>query len=101
MARMIPAQIDDDVVSSAERRVFHLLATDPDTNGWIVLHSLGLARRTTGPYGEIDFVVIIPHEGILCLEIKGGAGVMRKRDMADYGSVREYSSAQAESIHAS
>ena len=72
MARMIPAQIDDHVVSSAERRVFHLLATDPDTNGWTVLHSLGLARRTTGPYGEIDFVVIIPHEGILCLEIKGG-----------------------------
>ena len=69
---MIPAQIDDDVVSAAERRVFHLLAADPDTNGWTVLHSLGLARRTTGPYGEIDFVVIIPHEGILCLEIKGG-----------------------------
>ena len=72
MARMIPAQIDNDVVSAAERRVFHLLAADPDTNGWTVLHSLGLARRTTGPYGEIDFVVIIPHEGILCLEIKGG-----------------------------
>ncbi len=69
---MIPAQIADDVVSSAERRVFHLLATDPGTNGWTVLHSLGLARRATGPYGEIDFVVIIPHEGILCLEIKGG-----------------------------
>ena len=72
MARMIPALIDDSTVSSAERRVFHLLATDPDTNGWTVLHSLGLARRSTGPYGEIDFVVIIPREGILCLEIKGG-----------------------------
>ena len=69
---MIPAHIDDSVVSSAERRVFHLLATDPDAKGWTVLHSLGLARRRTGPYGEIDFVLIIPHEGILCLEIKGG-----------------------------
>ena len=87
---MIPAQIDDDVVSSAEKRVFHLLATDPDTNGWTVLHSLGLARRTTGPYGEIDFVVIIPHEGILCLEIKGGRvscenGVWRTMDR--YGNI--------------
>lgn len=72
MARMIPARIDDSVLSSAERRVFNLLDTDPDTGGWIVLHSLGLARRRTGPYGEIDFVVIIPGEGILCLEIKGG-----------------------------
>ena len=87
---MIPAQIGDDVVSSAERRIFHLLATDPDTNGWIVLHSLGLARRTTGSYGEIDFVVIIPHEGILCLEIKGGRvscenGVWRTMDR--YGNI--------------
>ena len=72
MARMIPARIDDSVVSSAERRVFHLLDTDPDTGGWTVLHSLGLARRRTAPYGEIDFVAIIPSEGILCLEIKGG-----------------------------
>ncbi len=72
MARMIPARIDDSVASSAERRVFDLLDTDPDTCGWTVLHSLGLARRETGPYGEIDFVVVIPGEGILCLEIKGG-----------------------------
>ena len=72
MARMIPAQIEDGVESSAERRVFNLLDKDPDTSGWTVLHSLGLARRRTGPFGEIDFVVIIPGEGILCLEIKGG-----------------------------
>ena len=72
MARMIPSRIDDSVMSSAERRVFNLLDTDPDTDGWTVLHSLGLARRRTGPYGEIDFVVLIPGEGLLCLEVKGG-----------------------------
>ena len=68
---MIPAQIDAGV-SAGERRVFSLLENDPDTSSWTVLHSLGLARRTTGPYGEIDFVVIIPGEGIICLEVKGG-----------------------------
>ena len=72
MAKMIPAKIDDSVLSSAERRVFDLLETDPDTNGWTVLHSMGLARRRVGPYGEIDFVVIVPGEGIICLEVKGG-----------------------------
>ena len=85
MSRMIPARIDDSVVSSAERRVFDLLDSDPDTSGWTVLHSLGLARRRTGPYGEIDFVVIMPGEGMLCLEIKGGRvscenGVWRTMD---------------------
>ena len=85
MAKMIPARIDDDRVSSGERRIFGLLATDPATSDWIVLHSLGIARRPTGPYGEIDFVLIIPREGVVCLEIKGGrlsceAGVWRTKD---------------------
>ena len=92
MARMIPVQIDDSVQSSAERRVFELLKTDPETAGWTVLHSLGLARRPTGPYGEIDFVIVIPHEGILCLEVKGGrlsceGGSWRTEDR--YGRVTE------------
>ena len=82
---MIPARIEDDGVSSAERRVFGLLENDPETSDWTVLHSLGLARRPTGPYGEIDFVVIIPGGGVICLEVKGGrlsceAGVWRTTD---------------------
>ena len=90
MAKMIPVRIDDDRVSAGERRVFGLLQNDPETTEWTVLHSLGLARRPTGPYGEIDFVVIIPSQGIICLEVKGGrlsceAGVWRTRDR--YGDV--------------
>lgn len=85
MARMIPAQVDSEGISMAERRVFGLLETDPATKDWTVLHSLGLARRVDGPYGEIDFVVIIPTEGIVCLEVKGGrvscqAGVWQTMD---------------------
>ena len=85
MAKMIPARIDDDRVSSGERRVFGLLENDPATTDWTVLHSLGIARRPTGPYGEIDFVVIIPGEGVICLEVKGGrlsceSGVWRTMD---------------------
>ena len=86
---MIPAQIDNEGISSAEQRVFGLLESDPSTKGWIVLHSLGLARRASGPYGEIDFVVIVPNEGIICLEVKGGRvscddGIWRTMDR--YGS---------------
>lgn len=72
MAKMIPAQIDPSVPSSAEKRVFNLLAKDPGTEGWMVFHSLGLAHRDGAPYGEIDFVVIVPGEGIVTLEVKGG-----------------------------
>ncbi len=71
MARMIPPRMDSEGIGS-ERRIFDLLRDDPQTKDWTVLHSLGLARRKTGPYGEIDFVVIIPGVGIICLEVKGG-----------------------------
>lgn len=52
--------------------MFELLKNDPDTKDWIVLHSLGLSRRGKKPYGEVDFVVLIPAEGVFCLEVKGG-----------------------------
>lgn len=72
MAKMIPPSIDSSTPSSAERRLFNLLKNDPDTGGWTVLHSLGLAHRQGKPYGEIDFVVIVPEGGVVCLEVKGG-----------------------------
>ena len=78
----------------AERRVFDLLKTDPATKDWSVLHSLGLSRRVDGPYGEIDFVVIIPGEGIVCLEIKGGARGLQKRCLANHGSTRKHCRAE-------
>src|SRR5882672_1525872 len=72
MSRMLPAQFDSSTVSVAERRLFELLRHDPETGDWIVFHSLGLARRDKKPYGEIDFVVLIPGCGVVCLEVKGG-----------------------------
>jgi hypothetical protein len=72
MAHMLPAVFDDSTVSAAERRLFDLLKNDPATTDWVVLHSLGLSRRGNKPYGEVDFVVLIPRGGVLCLEVKGG-----------------------------
>lgn len=72
MATMIPPQYDESTQSAAEKRLFDQLARDPDTHGWVVLHSLGLSERQGRPYGEIDFVVLVPGGGILCLEVKGG-----------------------------
>ena len=71
MARMIPPQWHDRTPRS-EQRVFSLLQNDPQTEDWVVLHSLNLKQSGTQPYGEIDFVVLIPGSGVLCLEVKGG-----------------------------
>lgn len=72
MAKMIPSEVDEATASTAERRFFDLIKHDPDTAGWTVLHSLGLARRGRKPFGEIDFVAMIPGAGVFCLEVKGG-----------------------------
>lgn len=65
--------------------MFSRLRKDAGTGEWTVLHSLGLARRGTKPYGEIDFVILIPGTGVICLEVKGGRvrcqdGVWYSRD---------------------
>ena len=71
MSKMIPAQWHDRTPRS-EQRVFSLLQNDPQTEDWVVLHSLNLKQSGTQPYGEIDFVVLIPGAGVFCLEVKGG-----------------------------
>jgi hypothetical protein len=42
---MVPAQYDQGTASAAEKRLFHLLETDPDAAEWFVIHSLGLTKR--------------------------------------------------------
>lgn len=71
MAKMIPPHWHDRTPAS-EQRVFNLLQNDPATADWVVLHSLNLKQSGAQPYGEVDFVVLIPSAGIFCLEVKGG-----------------------------
>ena len=54
MARMIPLHIPPTTESAAERTLFDELERSCSAD-WIVLHSLDLAQRGTGPYlrGEL------------------------------------------------
>ena len=70
MAKMLPREINPNVKSNAERKVFKLCENDLGTE-WTVLHSVGLASHNTKPWAEIDFVLIGP-PGVFCLEVKGG-----------------------------
>ena len=72
MARVIPAYFDD-TTPPGERSVFNYLASAPAD--WLVLHSLDLAPRNKGVRTEIDFVVVIPDAGVLCIEVKSHEGI--------------------------
>ncbi|MTI94707.1 MAG: DUF2075 domain-containing protein [Firmicutes bacterium] len=72
MAIMIPSVISPEVKSSAERRVFKWFQNSPQTDNWIVLHSLGISTHNKVIYGEIDFFILVPRMGLFALEVKGG-----------------------------
>jgi hypothetical protein len=67
MARLIPSFMDDRT-PPGERDVFNLLSGGPDD--WVALHSLDLAPWNRSLRTEIDFVVIVPDTGLLCIEVK-------------------------------
>lgn len=52
-----------------------MLTQDPNAAGWTVLHSLDLADHVRATQGEADFVVLIPNEGILVIEVKSHKSV--------------------------
>lgn len=85
MARMIPPVLPPSCRSPGEKMLFSRFKEDPETRNWVVLHSLGVATHPKRLEGEIDFVVIVPDEGVLCLEVKAGS-VVREDGVWRYGS---------------
>ena len=86
MARMIPPRIRPDCSSPGEREIFRRLKDDPETRDWIVLHSLDVAEHVTHIAGEIDFVVIVPRKGVLCVEVKACSSLRRVDGLWYYGN---------------
>jgi hypothetical protein len=56
---------------AGERDLFNKLRDDPDTSGWVVLHSLDIKKHQSKIEGELDMVIIVPNIGVLCVEVKG------------------------------
>lgn len=67
MARMMPGFIDE-TSPPGERDVYNMLSDGPED--WTVMHSLDLAPWNRSLRTEIDFVVVVPDTGILCIEVK-------------------------------
>ncbi len=77
MARLIPA-FTDERTPPGEKDVFRMLASGPDD--WVAIHSLDLAPWNRGHRTEIDFVVIVPDIGILCIEVKSHRSILFEND---------------------
>ena len=75
MATMIPETLPNRAeteIPDSERKIFNLLKDGPGTSGWVVLHSVdvpGIHKKSNSR--EIDFLIMVPDGGIICLEVKG------------------------------
>ena len=74
-ARMLPSFCPINT-PPGEREVFRMLEEDVGAHNWIVLHSLDIADHIKASQGEADFVVMIPDEGVLVIEVKSHTSVL-------------------------
>lgn len=86
MAKMYPAHVFSGTKSRGELEIFRRLKDDPLTEHWIILHSLDVVKHRSQIFGEIDFLIIVPTKGVLCLEVKASKSVRRENGMWYFGS---------------
>jgi hypothetical protein len=86
---MIPPSVDERCSSPGERELFSRFESCSLTNDWIVLHSLDLANHPSQVEGEVDFVLLIPKVGVLCLEVKAHLRIELRQGGWYFGSSRE------------
>lgn len=77
---MIPPTVHLGTRSPGEFEVFEKLRSETRAADWTVLHSLDLPVHLTRRMGEIDFVVLVPNIGVLCLSVKHHREVSRTGD---------------------
>lgn len=71
--RMIPSFLDENS-PPGERSLYNNLQRS--TKNWVAIHSLDLAPYNRNRRTEIDFVLIIPEKGILCVEVKSQSNIV-------------------------
>jgi len=76
---MMPAYCPE-TAPPGERSLYAALASNENTDDWIVLHSLGIADHVRQVEGEADFVVIVPDRGVLVIEVKSHQSIDRLSD---------------------
>ena len=69
MAQMIPEFYDDTTTPPGEKLFFDWLASECPCD-WIAFHGLDLQAWNRSRKTEMDFLLLIPSTGILCIEIK-------------------------------
>ena len=82
MTVMLP-KIPNPEATGSEKVIFNLIENARNSENFVCLHSVGIARHERKSYAECDFVLIGPL-GVFCFEVKGGE-VSRKEGLWHIG----------------
>ncbi|SDH67051.1 nuclease-related domain-containing DEAD/DEAH box helicase [Agrococcus jejuensis] len=74
MTALIPGTCPADA-PPGEQALFAALRDAPGTEGWIAFHGLPIVQHARQIEGEADFVVLVPGEGLLVIEVKSHQSV--------------------------
>lgn len=85
MAKMIPNFISSDTPSPGEKELFKQFKNEKGTDGWRILHSLNVVEHAKKVESEVDFVVIVPDKGVLCIEVKAHRTIARQSGVWIFG----------------
>lgn len=69
-----------------EREIARRIQNDAATADWHVLHSLDIGEHRSQVAGECDFVIVVPHSGVLCVEVKGCKSLKVEGGLWYYGT---------------
>ena len=70
MSKIYPPSFNNKNTSPGERQLFELFRTSKKMKDWIIHHSFVVKEHNKKKWGEIDFMILIPERGILCIEVK-------------------------------
>ena len=70
MVKLIPSTKYRTTKSRGEINLFNKFYNDKKYDDWVILHSQDMLERERKWMGEIDYIVIIPKKGVVCIEIK-------------------------------
>lgn len=70
MVKLIPSTQYRSTKSRGEKELFNKFYNDKKYDDWVILHSQDMLTREYKWMGEIDYIVIVPKKGVVCIEIK-------------------------------
>jgi len=75
MAIMVPVSFDSENTPPGEQKVFRWL--EQGSGDWVIFHQLDLAPWNGNRKAEIDFLVLIPDQGFVVIEVKSHPKIYR------------------------